>query len=122
MENKKRIKAANILRFSAGVFGTILGIIVFIFALLSGSEVEGGGLLGIIRNSPNALPWAVLLLLLWLAWKKELAGGLLLIGTGFYSLYFFVLSSSIFFIAPLIISLLIILVGLGFILSWGMRR
>jgi len=122
MENKKKIKIANILRYSAGVSGFIIGVLVLVFALLSGSEGEGGGFMGIIKNSPNALPWVVILLLLWLAWKLELLGGVLIVSTGVYMLYFFVLSSSIFFIAPLIISIFVILIGLGFVISWNLRR
>lgn len=41
--------------------------IVFVFALVSGSESYGGGLIGIIKNSPNAFPWLLLFGLNYLA-------------------------------------------------------
>jgi len=61
----------------------------FIFALLSGSEEYGGGLKGIILNSPNALPWLLLGVLVYVAFKWELMGGLLIAGMGVFTVFFF---------------------------------
>lgn len=38
----------------------------FGFSLLSGAESFGGGVRGLLRNSPNALPWFFLLILIYL--------------------------------------------------------
>ena len=43
-----KLKTANILRNIARYTLLVLGILVFIFALLSGSEDYGGGISGII--------------------------------------------------------------------------
>ena len=40
-------------------------------------------------NSPNALPWLLLFLLVRIAWKKELVGGLLISLMGFSTIVFF---------------------------------
>ena len=45
--------------------------LVFIFALISGSEEYGGGFKGILKNSPNTLPWLLLLGMNYLVWNKE---------------------------------------------------
>ena len=67
--NTQRIKTANIFRNTAIYSLLIIGVLIFIFALLSGAESKGGGVVGIIKNSPNALPWVFLLVLVYVAWK-----------------------------------------------------
>ncbi|HHB52203.1 MAG TPA: hypothetical protein ENK75_04055, partial [Saprospiraceae bacterium] len=79
----------NIFRNIALFTGFIFGILVFLFALVSGSEAYGGGLMGIIKNSPNALPWALLLLLVGIAWKWEFLGGILILALAAYLFYLF---------------------------------
>jgi hypothetical protein len=61
----------------------------FVFALLSGAEEYGGGLQGLIKNSPNALPWLILLIFVFVAWKWSLAGGIIIIGLGIASIFMF---------------------------------
>jgi len=57
---------------------TTISILVFIFALFSGAESFGGGVIGIIKNSPNSLPWLLLFLLSRLAHRHSRIGGLIL--------------------------------------------
>jgi len=60
-----------------------------IFALLSGAEAYGNGLEGILKNSPNALPWAAMIILVALSWKYELASGILVTVAGIAAAIFF---------------------------------
>ena len=117
-----RLKTANILRGTARYTLLVLAILVFIFALLSGSEEKGGGIAGIIKNSPNAIPWLILLIFVYVAWKWELTGGIIITLLGIAMLYFFVLASPNFFLATFILTLLIIMLGTFFILSWHLRK
>lgn len=64
-------------------------LLVFVFALLSGAEEYGGGIEGIVLNSPNALPWLVLLVVVFIAWKWEKIGGMLLIALSVLFTVFF---------------------------------
>ena len=76
MEKNKKLNTANILRNVARYTLLTITIIVIGFALLSGSETYGGGVEGILKNSPNTLPWLSLLVFNLIAWKWELAGGI----------------------------------------------
>ncbi len=69
MHQDKQIKTANWLRNIARYTILIIGVLVLIFTLLSGAEEYGEGLHGIIKNSPNALPWVILLVIVFIAWK-----------------------------------------------------
>ena len=79
-------KTIIILRNLARAVLIILAAAGFIFALLSGAE---SGLSGVIKNSPNALPWLLLFVLVWVAWKWELIGGVILLLLGIFSFFFF---------------------------------
>jgi hypothetical protein len=61
----------------------------FVFAMLSGAEQYGGGLKGIMQNSPNALPWAALYLINVLTWRFERVGGMALIVATLFMVNFF---------------------------------
>ena len=118
----KKLKTANILRNIARYTLLILGILVFIFALLSGSEDYGGGISGIIKNSPNALPWLVLLVLIFVAWKWELVGGIIITALGLAMMYFFNFRGPNFFLVTFILTLLIVTLGSFFIISWYLTK
>jgi len=118
----QRIKTANILRNTARYSLLIIGVLIFIFALLSGAESKGGGVMGIIKNSPNALPWVLLLILVYVAWKWELVGGIIITALGLFLFYFFNFAGNNFFLFMFILTLLIILLGSFFILSWYLRK
>ena len=102
----KRVR--NVLRYIL----LILGILITFFALLSGAESYGGGIEGIIKNSPNALPWIILIVLILISWKWEFAGGIGLIIFGGCMMFFFNFS-----LIPTLISLLIIASGVIIILT-----
>ncbi len=117
-----KLKIANISRNFALIIGISIGVMAFIFALLSGSESYGGGLMGIIKNSPNALPWLLFLILIYMAWKWELLGGILINALGVFFLFFFVIFSHQFFLVPFILVLIILSIGSLFLLSWFLRK
>jgi len=121
MEVNDKMKIANVMRYIARIALLIIGIVVFIFALISGSEGFGGGFTGIIRNSPNALPWLALLLLVFLAWKKELIGGITITVLGLGMIYFFNTGPN-FYLATFILTCMITILGLLFIGSWFLRK
>ncbi len=99
-----------------------LGVLIFVFALLSGALEYGGGLQGVIKNSPNALPWVALLVIVFIAWRWELVGGILIILVGIFAYWFVSFRGNDFNVAPFIIFLLIILMGEFFLMSWFLRR
>ena len=122
MKTQSSLKKANIYRNIARYILLIATILVFVFSLLSGAEEYDGGLKGLFLNSPNALPWLVLLILTGIAWKWELAGGILIVLFGVFALFFFVVFANHFYLAVLILILLIILLGVFFIISWYLRK
>ena len=113
---KNHEKTVKILRNIARVFLIILAAFWFVFALLSGAEEYGGGIQGIIKNSPNALPWAVLFVCVFITWKWELIGGILLIAMGVFTAIQFDAFESVIILC--MISLPLVLMGIIFILSW----
>jgi len=121
MKNKKAI-AASILRYIARYTLLIFGVLIFVFALMSGAEGFGGGIKGIIKNSPNALPWLILLILVVIAWKWELVGGILITLLGILALGFFGIFTANFSIGTLIICLIPVILGSFLILSWYLSR
>lgn len=122
MKKLLKLKTANILRNIARYTLLVVGVLVFLFALASGSEVYGGGLMGIIKNSPNALPWAILLVLVWVSWKWELVGGIIITLFGLAALYFFNFRGGNIDVIVLVMTLLIVVFGIFFILSWYLRK
>ena len=122
IRKKSKEKLAKYLRNTARYTLLILSLLIFVFALLSGSEKYGGGIGGIIKNSPNALPWLILLLLILIAWKWELVGGIIITGLGIAMVYFFNFSGPNFFLMTFILMLLIVLLGSFFIISWYLTK
>lgn len=95
---KKKLKKISIILLS------IITGFWFVFALLSGAEEYGGGLRGIIMNSPNSLPWLILFLFILLANKKPLIGGITISLLAIISLFMFDYPLMIFLIPlPLLI-------------------
>lgn len=113
-------KIAVYLRYTAGTVLLVLGILIFIFSLLSGSEQLGGGIQGIILNSPNALPWAFLLGFVYIAWRWELVGGSLIVLMGLFTLFFFKGFEHPFVLFAITIPLVVF--GSFFIISWYLTR
>ena len=82
-------RAAKYLRYTARTILVIVSSFWFVFALLSGAQTHGQGIKAILMNSPNALPWLLLGVLVFVAFKWELAGGLLVAGMGVFTVFFF---------------------------------
>lgn len=115
------LQHANAIRIFARITLAIVTGFWFTFALLSGAEQAGGGMAGIIRNAPNALPWVALIVLNVIAWRWELAGGGVIILLGVVSIFAFnVLRGN--FAVFYYISLPLIALGVLFIASWTLRR
>lgn len=96
-----------------------IGVLIFVFALFSGAE---GGIQGVIKNSPNALPGAALLVIVYVAWKWELIGGILIILVGLFATWFICFRGNNFNVAPFIIFFVIIILGSFFVISWYLRQ
>lgn len=119
---KHNIQIANALRLIARYGLLFLGITAFGFALISGSESFGGGLMGVFKNSPNALPWLILLGVIAYAWKNELYGGISITVLGVAAVIAFNFIGPRFFIETFILTSLIPTFG-GFLLfSWYLRK
>ena len=95
---------------------------VFIFSLVSGAETYGGGMEGIIKNSPNSLPWLLLLGALFIAWKREFIGGSIIVILGASLYLFFNCIGTNHFAATYLLTLIIVLLGICFITSWYLRK
>jgi len=122
MNKARRDTLASYLRKIGRYTILVLGILVFIFALASGSEEYGGGVMGVIKNSPNALPWLGLLVFLFIAWKWELIGGILITGLGVFLMVFFNVVGSGFQWPPFVVSVVPVIFGSMLILSWWLVR
>lgn len=98
----------------------VFAVLVFIFALLSGAEDYGGGLKGVLMNSPNSVPWLVLLGIVYIAWKWEKLGGWMLIAISIVFAFFFNAWENIG--TSLIIILPIFLMGILFLVSGKLKN
>ena len=122
MDTGIKIKTANIFRDVSRYSLLIIASLMFVFALLSGSEGNGNIISGIIKNSPNTLPWLVLLAIVFISWKRELIGGILITAIGFTMMYFFNFAGTNFFLVTFLLTLLITLLGIFQLLSLFLRK
>lgn len=120
MEREGRHKTAHIIRRFARIVLLLLGTLLFIFALLSGADRLGGGIKGIIANAPNALPWLFLLIAVFIAFKWELIGGLLILIMGIFTIFFFNAIMNLFVL--LLISIPLIVCGKLLLIAWYLDR
>ena len=72
--------------------------------------------MGIIYNSPNALPWLILLIFIFIAFKWEIIGGLLILSMGVFTVFFFSTSDNLFVLW--VISIPLILMGALLVIVW----
>ena len=86
MNGNKKIKTFEI---ALKIFILVLSVLIFLFALFSGADEYGGGFTGILKNSPNAIPWLVLFVFVFVLWKWELAGGILLCAFSIFTVFMF---------------------------------
>ena len=105
----------NTIRKTTQILLLLITALVFVFALLSGSEGYGGGFMGIVKNSPNALPWLLLFGLNYLVWKKELYGGIILVIFGLFITWLFNFRGPNFWWTTFALTSLITLLGVIFI-------
>jgi hypothetical protein len=77
--------------------------------------------MGIVKNSPNAFPWLLLLGLNYLVWKKELLGGIILTIFGLFITWFFNFSGINFWWTTFAFTFFITLLGVIFILL-GLKK
>jgi hypothetical protein len=113
---KDSIRLVKYLQSTAKIILFVVAVFWFVFALISGSAEYGGGVKGIVRNSPNALPWLLLLFIVYVAWRRELFGGTLVTVMGLCTIFWFDTFESpfIFFV----LSIPLILLGGFLITSW----
>ncbi len=112
-------KTAKFLRYGSRTVLVVVSSFWFVFALLSGSEDYGGGIKGIMMNSPNALPWLLLGVLVYVVFKWELVGGLLVAGMGVFTVFFFNAYKSVFVFFSISVPLLVL--GGLLLTSWYLR-
>ncbi|MBT3720812.1 hypothetical protein HN789_01390 [archaeon] len=110
----------RIYRTIARYLSAIHASLFFVFALISGSEQLGGGIGGIILNSPNTIPWLFLGMFVYLAWKKEFIGGLFITIFGLITIIFFKTYQDL--IVFLIVSFPPLIAGVLFILSYFSKK
>ena len=111
----------NTIRKTTQILLLLITTLVFVFALLSGSEGYGEGFMGIVKNSPNALPWVLLFSFNYLVWKKELYGGIILVIFGLFITWLFNFRGPNFWWTTFALTSLIPLLGVIFILL-GLRK
>ena len=95
----------------------IVSLLLFVFALFSGAEDYGGGVRGVFLNSPNTIPWAILLLFVYIAWQWRYIGGVLVIISGLATIFFF---NSLFVLFAVAIPLMIL--GWVLLIAWYMEK
>ena len=111
-----KAKSARITKNIVLTILLVISLFWFVFALLSGAEEYGGGIHGILMNSPNAIPWLVLFVFVIIAWRWNLIGGILIGLIGVFTLFFFNAFREPF--ALFAISLPLIIMGGLLIWSW----
>ena len=67
----------------------IWSVALFLFALLSGAEAAEGTVSRIVANAPNAFPWLIPFVLLYVTWKRQIIGGFLFLLFGLATIVFF---------------------------------
>lgn len=87
--NETIMNNVKLIRRIAEVLLLFITSVIYIYALISGSENLGGGFIGILRNFPNTLAWILLFSINYLVWKNEMIGGIILIAFGLLITWFF---------------------------------
>jgi len=87
MSLKEQKSLIEKLGWLAKLFLSVVSSLFFLFALFSGATEPG--LIGIVKNSPNAFPWLFLLGFAYLTWKKELLGGVLIVIFALFTVFAF---------------------------------
>ncbi|MBT5022197.1 hypothetical protein HOK51_05380 [Candidatus Woesearchaeota archaeon] len=117
-KEKTIMKISRYVKYVATGLLSLFSVLIFLFSLFSGAEKYGGGFKGILMNIPNALPWLVLMGLIYVAWKWELIGGFIIVLFGIFSMIFFDFFNSNSMGGFFVIALPLILIGCCFIFRW----
>lgn len=113
---------SKILRYSARSVLIVTASFWFVFALLSGAEKLGGGIMGVINNSPNAIPFLLLWGIVFIAWKWELVGGILLMSISLLMGVLFDVFQGEGLFALFLIVLPIFLTGLALVIASKLKK
>ncbi len=112
MIDQKQMRIIGIAHNWAIALLLIIGILLFIFSLISGSDTYGGGLSGLTKNSPNSIPWIILLVLVIIARKNYAWGGFLLLIFGGMITYYFNFRGGNLFVSTFIFCLTVVFLSL----------
>ena len=85
----KGIKKDSMFGIGAILLLTVWSVTLFLFALMSGAEASDGTVEGIVANAPNALPWVIPIVLIYVTWKRQVIGGALFFLFGLATILFF---------------------------------
>lgn len=117
------VPVLRISKIVAQVLLLVLSLFWFAFSLMSGAEEYGGGFRGILKNSPNAIPWLLLLVLNYFIYKFNLLGGILIFAFSWFCFFMFdvydpeqIFVLLVIFLPLLLISL--IFIGNGILNRW----
>lgn len=87
--NKKGIQKDSMFGIGVLLLLAIWSVAIFLFALLSGVQAYDGLVSGVIANAPNALPWLVPIVLIYVTWKRQVLGGALFLLFGIATIFIF---------------------------------
>lgn len=87
--NEARVKTILRVKTISRTLLLVLGAFWFGFGAFSGAETFGGGLKGVLTNIPNALPWFLLLVFVYLSWYYEIVGSILVLLVGAATIFFY---------------------------------
>lgn len=100
------------------IYGLIIVLVpLLLFSLVSGTEGYDNGIYGLIKNSPNAIPWIILIGLLFLSRSRAKLAGFFITAIGIGVVYFFNFSGPNFWWITLIVTSLIPFFGALILLS-----
>lgn len=99
----------------------IIGFSMVSIAIFTGAINYGITIDNILRNLPDAIPWFLLLVTLFLAWDFELIGGLVMLILGLGGI-FYMQASNDATLPQFTIMLAITIFSVFFIISWGLRQ
>ncbi len=122
MKSINNIKTNDIINKVLKIVLLVLGGGIFGISIIMGADIKQEGIMGLINNLPNALPWTIMLLLILLCWKREIIGGLLVSVWGMAMFYFFNLTGPNQWVATFIITLTFPFLGLCLVLNSYLNR
>ncbi|MBN1651378.1 MAG: hypothetical protein JW857_08620 [Bacteroidales bacterium] len=99
----------------------IIGFGMVSIAIFTGAINYGITIDNILRNLPDAIPWFLLLVTLFLAWDFELIGGLVMLILGLGGI-FYMQASNDATLPQFTIMLSITIFAVFFIVSWALRQ